>query len=197
MIYTIISIHKKKYKEHSKEAVFKIIDAFGQYKFTQYFSEFFYTSSKQGNFVYKEYETRKKINYDGYLATETKRIYSNAYYILLGEDGYPVNLNLLISDYNKSRKVKKVSNKTIKNRSTQKHRNSIKREGIDYPGIIKEYCNLLECQRFSIKIRKKRFKLFSNLYIARKFEDYNGRCYKDNKTWKNKKINKQWAKKAS
>lgn len=198
MQYTIISIHNKKYKEHSKEALFKIVDDFGLNKFVNYFKEYFFMSSTEGSFIYKEYKSKKYDNYENVFIEEDKKIYSNAYYIILGEDGYPINLNNFLSDYKQSRKIiDKSYGWKQKNRGTQKYRNRCKKENKRSSGIIQEYINLLETKEYGVKVRSKRLNLMFSIYIAGRYEDYQGRMYVDNKTWKNNKVKKQWLKKAS
>lgn len=201
MIYTIISIHKNKYKEHDKEALFKIIDDFGISKFTEYFSDHFYISSAQSLFKYKDFISKEKsFDYQYEIKTnKEKTLYSNAFYMILDENKNILDIFELIRDYKKSRSIKdkkKVNYFSYwkEKRSTQSYRNSIKRTGEKSSFIIQEYINLKECEKIGIKVRKKRMSLFSELYIAIHYDDYTERQYKNNKTWKNKKINHQWQK---
>lgn len=201
MIYTIISIHKNKYKEHNKEALFKIIDDFGVSKFPEYFSDHFYISSVNSVFKYKDFISKEKsFDYQKELKlNKEKTLYSNAFYMILDENKNILDIYELIRDYKKSRNIK--DKKKInyfsywkEKHSTQSYRNSIKRTERNYSFIIQEYINLKECEKIGIKVRKKRMSLFPDLYITAKYDDYMGRKYKNNKTWKNKKIDHQWQK---
>lgn len=201
MIYTIISIHKDKYKEHNKEALFKIIDDFGVSKFTEYFSDHFYISSNNSIFKYKDFVSKEKFfDYQSELnLNKQKTLYSNAFYMILDENKNILDIYELIRDYKKSRNIKQKKEVNYflywkQKCSTQSYRNSIKRTERKHSFLIQEYINLKEYEKIGIKARKKRMSLFKDLYIAAKYDDYIERKYKDNKTWKNKKIDHQWQK---
>lgn len=201
MKYTIISIHKEKYKEHGKESLFKLIDEFGIRKFSECFSDYFYISSKQNLFKYKDFISQEKRFYiqDEIKLNLKKTLFSNAYYMILDEYKNILNISVLIDDYKRSRNVKdsKRINYVLywkEKHSTQSYRNSIKRSGKKSSLIIKEHKNLKECEENGIKVRRRRLSLFSDIYISANYHDRVERQYEDNKTWKNKKIAKQWQK---
>lgn len=204
MNYTIISVHNLKYKNHSKKDLFNLIDDYGMYRFLRDFGEYFYISGKNSNFLYKKYKTESKYSdYYGWTTTE-KSLYSNIYYIIYDERKNVVSLSELINDYRKSRKLNKKENSYQEkeqirkfHRSTQSFRNEIKSERKTYKGFISEIKQSITAKEYKVKIRAER-KSILKCYIWDRYDDYKDtKNANTNKTWKNKKIDKQWNKKAS
>lgn len=171
----------------TKKELFEFIDDFG-FKFVQSFQK----NNERGIYLGKETFYNKDSGYESY-----SNVYLNGQFILQDIHGYSVDFTSIEIDYNKSRDIKKYQYKRYNhNYGTKKYSKPRRRASLQKEksvGFSKEYKESFIAKEFDVKIRVKRYKDVKKKHIF----FYDDPWYrKSSRSWKNKKIKKQWNKKA-
>lgn len=204
MRYTLKHHSGKKYFVDNKQELFSIFDSFqsnwGKWSgcvVTSYFTDNFIFSNS-GRFVVKEeYFEKCHHFYEGEYTIVYKATYVNALYIIYNDSGQKINLEELKEQYVQSRKLEKKKNKNLYHydRSTASYRNKWKcsryKDRSRHNSYTKEYRDNIYAFEENIKIRKKRATQVEKYHVF--YYDYE--YYRDaTKSWKYKKVKKQWGK---
>lgn len=221
MRYKITNIYNQTFYINEKKELFKYIDELTYFKnkSTHHSKYFFYNSpyngffrivtndfnktedsSKGSVFLYSEQKSIKN-RFTDYYYMETKNTYSTGFCKIKDEKGFTIDYSKLYSEYKQSRfnLSSKKKNRRYIDRSTKKYQLAFKDKAADHimSSCKKEYTDCLSIKEIeneldlNIKIRRKRLSFLKCLNVHT-YDDFIER--KARKSWKNKKVKRQWKK---
>lgn len=189
--YKVVSYDGKKYFFTSKESLFNEIDELGYIRFSNLFCDEF--KYNEGNVVYSSSEIRVYSPASGDFYSLPKNNYRNGDYVIRNYANSIVSVEELLEDYKKSRNIKakdKWHNHYTSKWSCKKGNRA--RCDKKQSGLIKELSdNEIESILYGIKFRKGRSEKVRKNVLADYYHYYRIDC---NKSWKDKKVPKQWQK---
>lgn len=187
--YKVISFEGEKYFYPTKASLFKMIDEFGYGNFIRQFCNEFIMN--EGNLIHSEV---KVYNYDdiyqngyGY----PKKSYRNGHFIIRNFADSIIDISDLAQDYVQSRELfpKKRNNTDSFSGSKHVSRSRCRRK---QSGRLAEMSqNEMDIMDGYVKIRTGRKEIIDIDYYIDYYHDYRLACHK---SWKSKKVDKQWNK---
>lgn len=191
MRYKIESFFHETFYIYNKADLFDFIDIYTRRNpFFSVFSDRFDISYEGGFFV----EVEKEVCNDyGYYYKINK--YVKSLFIIKDENNFVIDYSKLYDEYKESRNIKPYRSKyKYRDRSTSKYRRSrgYDKYIVSKHSYKKEYTDMLISEEMGVSIRAKRKNDVKSKFVTYYGDDYGFRPH--NKSWKSKKVKRQWQK---